>query len=128
VNGASEIDIFLILSLIAGLAIVAKGARQPYPIVFLVGGIALAFVPGMPTIRLAPDLVFFVFLPPLIFGDAYVTDWRQFKRYLRPIGMLATGLVVATSVSVAFVAHWVIGLPLDVGSDHAFLVRERPHR
>lgn len=114
-NGVSEINIFLILALIAGLAVVAKGTRQPYPIVFLVGGIALAFVPGMPTIRLAPELVFLVFLPPLIFGDAYVTDWRQFKRYIQPIAMLATGLVVATSVSVAFVAHWIIGLPLDVG-------------
>ena len=115
VNGMSEINVFLILALIAGLAVIAKGTRQPYPIVFLVGGIALAFVPGMPTIKLAPELVFLVFLPPLIFGDAYVTDWRQFKRYIQPITMLATGLVVATSVSVAFVAHWVIGLPLDVG-------------
>ena len=103
------------LAVIAVLAVVAKWTRQPYPIVFLLGGIALAFVPGMPTIRLAPDLVFLVFLPPLIFGDAFVTDWRQFKRYVQPITLLATGLVVATSVSVAFVAHWVIGLPLDVG-------------
>jgi len=106
---------FLVLALIAALAVVAKWTRQPYPIVFLLGGIVLAFVPGMPVIELAPDLVFLVFLPPLIFGDAYVTDWRQFKRYLQPITLLATGLVVATSISVAFVAHWVIGLPLDVG-------------
>lgn len=106
---------FLILALIAALAVVAKWTRQPYPIVFLLGGIVLAFVPGMPVIRLAPDLVFLVFLPPLIFGDAYVTDWRQFRRFIRPISALATGLVVTTSVSVAFVAHWVIGLPLDVG-------------
>jgi Na+/H+ antiporter len=111
----NEINMFLILALIAVLAVIAKGTRQPYPIVFLIGGIALAFVPGMPAIKLAPDLVFLVFLPPLIFGDAYVTDWRQFKRYIQPIAMLATVLVVATSVSVAFVAHWVIGLPLDVG-------------
>jgi Na+/H+ antiporter len=106
---------FLVLALIALLAVVAKWTRQPYPIVFLLGGIALAFVPGMPVIKLAPNLVFLVFLPPLIFGDAYVTDWRQFKRFIKPISLLATGLVVATSVSVAFVAHWVIGLPLDVG-------------
>jgi monovalent cation/hydrogen antiporter len=111
----NELHVFLILALIAVLAVVAKWSRQPYPIVFLLGGIGLAFVPGMPTIQLAPDLVFFVFLPPLIFGDAYVTDWRQFKRYIEPIALLATGLVVVTSVSVAFVAHWVIGLPLDVG-------------
>lgn len=110
-----ELNIFLVLVLTAVLAVVAKWTRQPYPIVFLLGGILLAFVPGMPVIQLAPDLVFLVFLPPLIFGDAYVTDWRQFRRFIRPISMLATGLVVSTSVSVAFVAHWVIGLPLDVG-------------
>ena len=111
----NEVHIFLILAMISVLAVVAKWSRQPYPIVFLLGGIGLAFVPGMPVIKLAPDLVFLVFLPPLIFGDAYVTDFRQFKRYLKPITFLATGLVVATSASVAFVAHWVIGLPLDVG-------------
>jgi Na+/H+ antiporter len=111
----SELTIFLILALIAVLAVVAKWTRQPYPIVFLLGGIALAFVPGMPAIQLAPDLVFLVFLPPLIFGDAFVTDFRQFMRFIQPIVLLATGLVVLTSVSVAFVAHWVIGLPLDVG-------------
>jgi Na+/H+ antiporter len=111
----NELHVFLILAMIAVLAVVAKWSRQPSPIVFLLGGIALAFVPGMPEIKLAPDLVFLVFLPPLIFGDAYVTDFRQFKRYLKPITLLATGLVVVTSVSVAFVAHWVIGLPLEVG-------------
>ncbi len=110
-----ELDMFLVLALIAALAVLAKWTRQPYPIVFLLGGIVLAFVPGMPEIRLAPDVVFLVFLPPLIFGDAYVTDFRQFMRYIKPITLLATGLVVATSISVAFVAHWVIGLPLDVG-------------
>jgi CPA1 family monovalent cation:H+ antiporter len=114
-SGMNEINFFVILGLIAVLAIVAKWTRQPYPIVFLIGGIALAFVPGMPVITLKPELVFLVFLPPLIFGDAFVTDWRQFKRYLAPITLLATGLVVVTSISVAFVAHWVIGLPLDVG-------------
>ncbi len=107
--------VFVMMGLIATLAIIAKWSRQPYPIVFLIGGIVLAFVPGMPTVTLAPDLVFMVFLPPLIFGDAYVTDWRQFKRYIEPITALATGLVVLTSVSVAYVAHWVIGLPLEVG-------------
>jgi CPA1 family monovalent cation:H+ antiporter len=111
----AELSIFLVLLLVAALAVVAKWSRQPYPIVFLLGGIVLAFVPGMPAIRLAPELVFLVFLPPLIFGDAYVTDVRQFVRYLEPIALLATGLVVVTSVTVAYVAHWVIGLPLDVG-------------
>jgi CPA1 family monovalent cation:H+ antiporter len=111
----NEFAILLVLALVVVLAIVAKWSRQPYPIVFLLGGIVLAFVPGMPVLKLAPDLVFLIFLPPLIFGDAYVTDWRQFKRYIQPIALLATGLVVVTSVTVAYVAHWLIGLPLDVG-------------
>jgi CPA1 family monovalent cation:H+ antiporter len=111
----NELLVFIILACIAVLGVVSRWIGQPYPIVFLLGGIALALIPGMPPVRLAPDLVFFVFLPPLIFGDGYVTDWRDFKRYLRPITLLATGLVVATSVTVAFVAHWLIGLPLAVG-------------
>ena len=111
----TEILVFIILGLIALFGVVAKWLRAPYPIVFLVGGIVLAMIPGMPTVQLAPDLVFLVFLPPLIFGDGYVTDWRDFKRYIQPISLLATGLVVATSVTVAYVAHWLIGLPLAVG-------------
>jgi Kef-type K+ transport system membrane component KefB len=54
-SGMSELNIFLILAFIAILAIVAKATRQPYPIVFLLGGIALAFVPGVPTIRSRPN-------------------------------------------------------------------------
>ncbi len=110
-----ELLVFLILFLIVFFAVIAKWTGQPYPIVFLLGGIALALVPGMPTIRLAPEVVFLIFLPPLIFGDGFVTDWRDFRRYIRPIVMLATGLVVVTSVTVAYVAHWLIGLPLAVG-------------
>jgi len=110
-----EILVFIILGCIAVFGVIAKQTRLPYPIVFLAGGIALALIPGMPTVQLAPDLVFLVFLPPLIFGDGFVTDWRDFKRYIRPIGFLAIGLVIATSVTVAYVAHWLIGVPLAVG-------------
>jgi CPA1 family monovalent cation:H+ antiporter len=110
-----EILVFIILGCIAVLGVIAKRTRVPYPIVFLAGGIVLALVPGMPTVQLAPELVFLVFLPPLIFGDGFVTDWRDFKRYIRPIGFLAIGLVIVTSVTVAFVAHWLIGVPLAVG-------------
>lgn len=106
---------FVILVMIAGLAVVAKWVRLPYPVVFLIGGISLALVPGMPQVRLQPELIFLVFLPPLIFGDGFVTDFRQFKRHIRPIASLATALVVTTSVSVAYVAHWLIGLPMEVG-------------
>lgn len=103
------------LALILALAVVSRAVRLPYPIVFLLGGIALALIPGLPPLRLEPDLVFLLFLPPLVFGDGFTTDWRQFRRYIRPITALATGLVLVTSITVAFVANAVIGLPLPIG-------------
>jgi Na+/H+ antiporter len=104
-----------ILAAIVALALVAKRLRVPYPIVFVVGGLILALIPGVPTIELQPDLVFLLFLPMLIFGDGWTTDYRSFKRYYQPIFMLAIGLVVFTSVVVAFVAHWLIGFPIALG-------------
>ena len=103
------------LSAIVGFAILAKMLRLPYPIVFVLGGIVLALIPGVPEVKLAPDTVFLLFLPPLIFGDGWSTDFRAFKRYLRPISSLAIGLVAATSVAVAWFVHVVMGLPLAVG-------------
>ncbi len=69
----------------------------------------------MPTVRLDPDLVFLLFLPALIFGDGWTTDYRSFKRFYQPIFMLAIGLVAFTSLVVAYVAHWLIGFPLALG-------------
>jgi CPA1 family monovalent cation:H+ antiporter len=103
------------LSAIIGFAVLAKMLRLPYPIVFVIGGIVLALIPGVPEIRLAPDTVFLLFLPPLIFGDGWSTDFRAFKRYLMPIASLSIGLVTATSVAVAWFVHAVMGLPLAVG-------------
>ena len=105
----------LILAGIVALALIAKKLDVPYPVVFVIGGLVVAMIPGVPTIRLEPDLVFLLFLPPLIFGDGWATDYRAFMRYRRPIFALALGLVVVTSVAVAFVAHWMIGIPLALG-------------
>lgn len=104
--------IFWLLLAIAILAIVAKWLRLPYPIAFVIGGGALALVPGLPAVQLQADLVFLIFLPPLLFGNAWTTDWQDFKTYLMPILMLATGAVVFTTTIVALVAHSWIGLPL----------------
>jgi CPA1 family monovalent cation:H+ antiporter len=65
----------------------------------------LSFVPGLPTIRLDPNLVFFVFLPPLLWAAAYFTSWREFRANARPITLLAVGLVIVTTLTVACVAH-----------------------
>jgi CPA1 family monovalent cation:H+ antiporter len=104
-----------ILAALVALALLAKKLRLPYPVVFVLGGLVLAIIPGVPTIELQPDLVFLLFLPALIFGDGWTTDYPSFKRYAQPIFMLAIGLVAFTSLAVAFVAHWMMGFPLALG-------------
>src|SRR5918997_1773898 len=99
------------MAAVAALATLARRIRVPYPILLVIGGLALAFVPGLPPVELDPELVFLVFLPPLLFSSAYLTSWRDFRRNLRPIGLLAVGLVLFTVVGVAAVAHYVAELP-----------------
>src|SRR3712207_7986095 len=99
------------MAAVAALATLARRVGVPYPILLVIGGLALAFVPGLPPVELDPEIVFLVFLPPLLFGAAYFTSWRDFRRNLRPIGLLAVGLVLATTLGVAVVAHFVAGLP-----------------
>lgn len=104
-----EIETLLLL-LVAVVALVASAKRLnvPYPVLLVVGGLVLGFVPGLPVLKLTPDLVFLLFLPPLLQAEAWFTSWRDFQRNLRPIGLLAIGLVLTTTVSVALVAHWLI--------------------
>ena len=105
----------IVLAGIVGLAVIAKKLNVPYPVVFVIGGVAVALIPGIPTLELQPDLVFLLFLPPLIFGDGWTTDYRSFVRFKRPIFSLAIGLVLFTSVAVAFFAHAFMGVSLAVG-------------
>ncbi|HTW85857.1 MAG TPA: Na+/H+ antiporter [Candidatus Sulfotelmatobacter sp.] len=105
----------IVLAGIVGLALLAKMIRVPYPVVFVLGGVVLALIPGVPTITLDPNLVFLLFLPPLIFGDGWTSDARALVRFRRPILSLSIGLVICTSAVVAFLAHQLIGLPLAVG-------------
>src|SRR5260221_10794775 len=100
-----NIEIILILLLaVAVLAIVARRIGVPYPILLGLGGPRPGFVPGLPQIELAPDLVFLIFLPPLLYSDGWLTSWRDFGADLRNIGLLSIGLVTATTVIVAIVA------------------------
>jgi len=101
----------LLLSLVAlvvGLAVVARRVGVPYPTLLVLGGLALSVIPGLPRVTLNPDLVFFGFLPPLLFSAGYTTSLRDFRENLRPIGVLAVGLVLATIFGVAAFAHAVI--------------------
>jgi CPA1 family monovalent cation:H+ antiporter len=105
-----------LLVAVACLALIARKLPVPYPILLLVGGLALALVPGLPAVRLDPELVFLVLLPPLLYPAALFTPWRDFRRNLRPIGLLAIGLVLFTTVSVGYLAHYFIeDLPLAAG-------------
>lgn len=93
------------LIVIAVLFEVAQRAGLPYPALFVLGGAALGFVPGLPHITLEPDLVLLVFLPPLLFGAAFETPLRDLRSNLWPIGRLSIGLVIVTTAAVAAVAH-----------------------
>jgi monovalent cation/hydrogen antiporter len=97
----------LILAVATMLA-VAPTLRIPYPILLVLGGLAIGLVPGMPEFELQPELVFFGVLPPLLYSAAFFTSLRDLRANIRPIGLLAVGLVAVTTVGVAVVAHMLI--------------------
>ena len=104
--------VFFLLLAVAALALLARRVGVPYPLVLVGGGLALGFVPGLPRVELAPELVFLVFLPPLLYAAGWFTSWRDFVANRRPIALLAVGLVLTTTAGVAAVAHALIpGLP-----------------
>ena len=109
----SQIELFLILSIVVVVIVRAANALHlPPAILLLLGGIALSFVPAFGNIELAPETIFTLFLPPLLFVAGVRTSWRDFRENLQPIGMLALGLVILTTLVVGWVAHWMIpGLP-----------------
>src|ERR1044071_3580195 len=113
-NGVAEMFVFLLLA-VAVFALVARKLTIPYPILFVIGGLFTALVPKLPKVRLDPELVFLFFLPPLLYPAALFTSWRDFRANLRPISLLAVGLVLFTTVAVAWLAHYFMDLPLAVG-------------
>src|SRR5438477_341195 len=100
--------IVLLLGLVAALVVIAQKITLPYPVVLVLAGLALSFVPRLPEVKLNPDIVFYFFLPPLIYPAALFTSWRDFRRNLRPILLLAIGLVLTTMMGIAWVAHSLI--------------------
>ncbi|MBI3513325.1 MAG: Na+/H+ antiporter [Proteobacteria bacterium] len=115
-TGTNEVELILVLLVAATLlAVLAQRLNLAYPIVLVLGGLALGLVPGLPRVALDPELVFTLFLPPLLFSAAFFMPWPEFKANLREILLLAVGLVVATTVAVAYVAWATIGLPLAIG-------------
>jgi Na+/H+ antiporter len=100
--------VFVLLLAATGLAIVARRVGVPYPILLVLGGLALGFIPGLPPIQLEPSIVFILFLPPILFGAGSFTSIRDFKANLRAIGLLSVGLVQATTFVVGDVAHQLV--------------------
>jgi len=112
----STLELILgLLLVVVVLATLAQRIRVPYPILLVVGGLILALLPQAHPVELNPDIVLLLFLPPLLYADAWTTSWRDFRRYKRAIGLLAVGLVFATVLVVAFVAKALLpGMPWGV--------------
>jgi Na+/H+ antiporter len=111
-----EIEILLLLLIaIAAVGVVAKRSNIPPAILLVLTGVVLALVPGLPAVRLAPELVLLLVLPPLIYSSAVAMSWREFRFSLRPISLLAIGCVVFTTLAAAAATHWLLGLSWPVG-------------
>jgi monovalent cation/hydrogen antiporter len=112
----ANFQLFLILiAVLAGTALLARRLDVAPAILLLLAGTALAFVPGMPTPELPPQLILLLVLPPLIYSAAVAMSWREFKFNLRPIILLSVGCVIFTAFAVAAATHYLIGLPWNVG-------------
>src|SRR3954452_8698735 len=106
-----DLVVLAVLLGVGAFLLASYRTQIPYPILLTAGGTALAFVPGVEAFALDPDIVLVAFLPPLLYGAAFFTSIQDLRANYRPIGLLAVGLVAATTITVAVVAHYVIDLP-----------------
>lgn len=97
--------VIILLAVVTALAEVTDKISVPYPILLVVTGIGIGFIPGLPHITLDPEIVFLIFLPPVLYAAAWTTSWPDFKKAKRPITLLAIGCVIFTTCAVAWVAH-----------------------
>ena len=108
--------ILLLLFLVSMLFMLSQKIKISYPILLVLAGLAIGFVPAMPVITLNPDIVFLIFLPPLLYAAAWNTSWKDFWASRRPISLLSFGLVIFTSTAIAFLSNAIIpGFPLAYG-------------
>ena len=106
----------LLLAIITVFAGLARRLNVPYPILLVLAGLGLSFLPHIPRVPLSPDIVFFVFLPPLLYAAAWGTDSRGFRQNILSISMLATGLVAFTVLGIAYFAdHFITELDFRAG-------------
>ncbi|CAN5743638.1 Na+/H+ antiporter [soil metagenome] len=104
-------SLIFLLGVAALLALLAQKVKVPYPVFLVLGGLGIGFVPGLPDVEIPPEIIFLVFLPPLLSAAAFFSSPLDLRRQLKPISMLAIGLVLFTMTTIALVAHAVVGLP-----------------
>jgi NhaP-type Na+/H+ or K+/H+ antiporter len=103
----------LAVCLLVGLS---RRLRVAYPILLVLGGLGLSLLPGLPLVRISPNIIFLIFLPPLLYEAAWFTSWKDFWRWRRIILFFAFGLVLLTAACVAWAAHTFIpGCTLALG-------------
>lgn len=111
--------VIVLLAVVTALAQVTDRIHVPYPILLVLTGIGIGLVPGLPQISLDPEVVFLVFLPPILYSAAWNTSWPEFKAAKRPITLLAIGCVIFTTCAVAWIAHTFIP---NLGWPEAFVL------
>jgi monovalent cation/hydrogen antiporter len=104
-SSGTELVVLGVLAAVAALFVAAAFTDVPYPILFVLGGLTLGFVPGVPNVQLNPDVVLVIVLPPLLYSAAFFSSLRDLRANVRPISLLAVGLVLATTFGVAAIAH-----------------------
>jgi CPA1 family monovalent cation:H+ antiporter len=97
--------VLVLLAATAALRLLADWLVVPPPVLLVLGGALLAVVPGLPRLAISPEVVFLIFVPPLLYFAAFATSWRDFRDNIRPISFLSVGLVLATMAAIAAVAH-----------------------
>ena len=109
------VDLAPVIVLTAVGGVLVRWSRLPLPIFLVAVGAAASFVPGLDRVRIDPEVFLLLFIPPLLFADARVLPRRDLLRVLRPVLLLALGLVVLTVVAVGYFIHWLIpSMPLAV--------------
>ncbi len=112
-----NLTFYLILVIIIVLLVMlAKKIRVAYPVLLVLAGLGISFIPGTPTIHIEPELIFFIFLPPLLYEAAWAASWKELWRWRRIVVSFAFVVVFITSLVVAFVAnHFIPGFSLALG-------------
>ena len=107
--------LLFMMAVLAAVALLARRLNLAPSILLVAAGIGITFIPGLPKVQLAPEVVLLVILPPLIYSAGVAMSWREFKFNLRPIGLLAFGCVIFTTCAVAAVAHYLLKFDWAVG-------------